>query len=89
MKDAEATAAVAVLLGKAELIRQKQFDPTLSRNEKHEFLIWLGLEVMNNVGIIRQAVHLQTRQQALDALEALASKHASQARHASGGGQPG
>ena len=72
IKDAEAIAAVAVLLGKVELIRQKQFDPTLSRTEKHEFLIWLGLEVMNNLATIRQAVQVQTRQQALEALEGLA-----------------
>ena len=76
MKDVEAIAAVAVLLGKAELIRQKQFDPTLDRHEKHEFLIWLGLEVMNNLATIRQAVQVRTRQQALDALEALARQHA-------------
>ena len=72
MGDTEALAAVTVLLGKAELIRQKQFDPTLSLREKHEFLIWLGLELMNNVGIIRQAVQAQTAEPASDALERLA-----------------
>ena len=84
IKDAEAIAEVTVLLGKVELIRQKQFDPTLSRHEKHEFLIWLGLEVMNNLATIRQAVQVQTRQQALAALEGLAGQRSSGAHPAGG-----